>query len=126
MYALDGVVEGTSQVSPASSRAVFLVDQRDERAPETSLAPGERLEPVHLHGVDDTSLHLTLPAERAAELISLGWAEEHQYADFGTEVMIYGPRDAAELELVLGVVTESLAFARGTRAGGEAGAQPRP
>ena len=113
VFALDGVIEGTSQVSPASSRAVFLEDRREERAPETSLAPGQRLEPVHLHGVDDTSLHLTLPAERGEELARLGWAEAHQYADFGTEIMIYGPRDADELELVLGFVAESLVFARG-------------
>lgn len=113
VLALDGVTEGTSQVSPASSRAVFLTDQREERSPETSLAPGQRLEPVHLHGVDDTSLHLVLPPARAAELAQLGWAEAHQYADFGTEVMIYGPCDAEEVDVVLAIVAESLAFARG-------------
>ncbi len=112
-FALDGVVEGISQVSPASSRAVFLVDRERERAPETSLAPGRRLEPVHLHGVSDTSVHLVLPPERAAELVRLGWAEEHQYGDFSTEVMVYGPRDAAELDAVLAAIEESLAFARG-------------
>ncbi|MBB2923115.1 luciferase family protein [Cellulomonas cellasea] len=113
VLALDGVVEGLSQVSPASSRAVFLADLREELAPERSLAPGQRLEPVHLHGVDDTSLHLVLPVDRGAELVRLGWAEPHQYADFGTEVMVYGPRDADELEAVLSVVEESLRFARG-------------
>ncbi|GMA25490.1 hypothetical protein GCM10025864_32490 [Luteimicrobium album] len=113
VFALDGVVEGHSQVSPASSRAVFLTDQRDERAPETSLAPGMRLEPVHLHGVDDTSVHLTLPSERGTELVGLGWAEPHQYAEFDTEFMVYGPRDEAELDDVLSVIAESLAFARG-------------
>jgi len=113
VFALDGVVEGHSQVSPASSRAVFLVDQREERAPETSPAPGRRLEPVHLHGVDDTSVHLTLPAGRGAELVELGWAEPHQYADFDTEFMVYGPRDENELDEVLSVIVESLAFARG-------------
>ena len=118
-FALDGVVEGISQVSPATSRAVFLVDREQERSPETSLAPGQRLEPVHLHGVSDTSVHLVLPAERAAELIRLRWAEKHQYADFDTEVMIYGPRDAAELEAVLAVIEESLAFAgQGSSRGG--------
>ncbi|MGC5166685.1 luciferase family protein [Luteimicrobium sp. DT211] len=113
VFALDGVVEGHSQVSPASSRAVFLAAQRAERAPETSLAPGQRLEPVHLHGVDDTSVHLVLPPERGAELVRLGWAEPHQYADFDTELMVYGPRDDAELDDVLSVIVESLAYARG-------------
>lgn len=111
--ALPGVEEGHSQVSPASSRALFLTDLPTERAPEANLAPGRRLEPVHLHGCTDTSVHLVLPAERGAELTHLGWAEPHQYEDHGTEFMVYGPRDADELAAVLGIIAESLAFARG-------------
>ncbi len=100
-------------MSPASSRAVFLREQREELAAETSLAPGRRLEPVHLHGVADTSIHLCLPVDRGQELTALGWAEPHQFGDFGTEWFVYGPRDEAELEVVLGLIDESLAFARG-------------
>ncbi|WP_318842969.1 luciferase family protein [Myceligenerans pegani] len=111
--ALDGVCEGHSQVSPASSRAVFLEGVEEERAPETNLAPGRRLEPVHLHGVTDTSVHLVLPHERGEELVALGWAEAHQYEDFGTEYMVYGPRDTTEVDAVVSVVEESIAFARG-------------
>jgi hypothetical protein len=114
-FQLPLVVEGHSQVSPASSRAVFLVDLPAERSPETSLAPGQRLEPVHLHGVDDTSLHLCLPADRGRQLTDLGWAEPHQYEDFGTEFMVYGPRTEAELEFVVAIIEESLEFARGIR-----------
>lgn len=112
VFSLDGVEEGISQVSPPSSRAVFLSDRRVERSPETSLAPGQRLEPVHLHGVQDTSIHLVLPPDRGDELVRLGWAEPHQYADFATEHMLYGPRDGNELEAVVSVIEESLAFAR--------------
>jgi len=111
-FGLPGTVEGHSQVSPASSRAVFLADRMDEASPETSLAPGQRLEPVHLHGVHDTSLHLCLPISRGAELIDAGWAEPHQYGDYGTELLIYGPRDDEELTIVLGFIAESLDFAR--------------
>lgn len=111
-FGLDSVVEGHSQVSPSSSRAVFLVDVADERLPETSLAPGKRLEPVHLHGVHDTSVHLCLPPARGAELTELGWSQPHQYEDYGTEFMIYGPRTDAELEIVLSIIIESLSFAR--------------
>ena len=113
VFALPDVVEGHSQVSPASSRAVFTTDREVESAPERSLAPGRRLEPVHLHGVDDTSVHLVLPPERGRELMALGWAEPHGYADFGTEFMVYGPRDEDELAVVVGIVEESLAFGRG-------------
>jgi hypothetical protein len=113
-FAIPGVVEGHSQVSPPDSRAAFLADQRDERSPERSLAPGRRLEPVHLHGVSDTSVHLVLPAGRGAQLVELGWAEPHQFADFGTEFMVYGPRNRGELEVVLSIIQESLTFARST------------
>jgi len=36
--------------------------------PGTSLAPGERLEPVHIHGVANTSLHVCLPKARGEGL----------------------------------------------------------
>ncbi|MGW9629345.1 hypothetical protein ACWGST_01465 [Agromyces sp. NPDC055520] len=60
VFALDGVVEGHSQVSPKSSRAVFLEGLEAARAAETSLFP-----------------------------------------------------DGAEVEVVVSIVEESLAFARG-------------
>jgi hypothetical protein len=113
VFGLPGVEEGHSQVSPASARAVFLTDMLAPMPPETSLCPDGRLEPVHLHGVQDTSLHLVLPPARGAELEALGWALPHQYADFGTEFLVYGPRDEVELEIVVAIVSESLAFARG-------------
>ncbi|WP_175477228.1 luciferase family protein [Ruania alba] len=112
-FEMDGVVEGHSQVSPPSSRAVFLTDLLKERSAETSLAPGRRPEPVHLHGVHDTSIHLVLPADRGDQLVELGWAEPHQHGDFGTEWMVYGPRNRHELEVILGLIAESIAFARG-------------
>ena len=113
VFELDGIVEGHSQVSPPTSRALFLSGMPQERAPETSLAPGRRLEPVHLHGVLDTSVHLCLPVARGAELVESGWAEPHQYEEFGTEFMIYGPRDADELAFVVAIIRESIEFARG-------------
>ncbi|CAN5151936.1 hypothetical protein BH09ACT6_BH09ACT6_09840 [soil metagenome] len=113
VFSLPGVIEGHSQVSPASSRAVFLLDMVAERAPQTSLAPGRRLEPVHLHGVGDTSIHLVLPPDRGRQLTELGWAEPHQYEDFGTEFMVYGPRTLNEVDIVVSIIAESLAYARG-------------
>ncbi len=116
MFGLEGVVEGISQVSPPSSRAAFLVDMREELTPATSLAPGDRLEPVHLHGVQDTSVHLVLPPDCGAEFVRWGWAEPHQYADFDTEFMINGPRDDHELTGIVSIIEERLAFARAGRA----------
>lgn len=113
VFALPHTVEGRSQVSPSSSRAVLLDDLREVLDPTTSLAPGPPLEPVHLHGVDDTSSHLCLPADRARQVYELGWGEPHGYADHATEVMVYGPRDTGELHVVLALVRESLDHARG-------------
>ncbi|WP_225220237.1 luciferase domain-containing protein [Oerskovia merdavium] len=110
---IEGVREGHSSVSPASSRALFLDGHERTSNPTTSLAtPDQRLEPVHLHGVTDTSLHLCLPRERAQEVCAAGWGEAHQYADHATEIMVYGPRDADEMAVVLGLVRESLDVAR--------------
>jgi hypothetical protein len=111
-FALPDVRESHSQVSPASSRGLFLRDLETPIVPWTSLAPDGRLEPVHLHGVDDTSVHLCLPVARGAELTALGWATPHQYEDFGTEFLVYGPRDQAELDVVVGIIEEAVAFAR--------------
>ena len=111
-FALPGIVEGHSTVSPASSRAVFMASSPQLRAPETSLAPqGNPVEPAHLHGSDDTSIHLCLPPERAADLCDRGWAEPHRYADYGSEIMVYGPRDEPELEFVVGLISESIDWA---------------
>ncbi len=52
------------------------------------------------------------PRLEGKELVRLRWAEPHQHADFGTESMIYGPRDTAELAHILSVVAESLYVAR--------------
>lgn len=106
------VVEGRSQVSPVSSRALLFEDLTQVHVPEASLAPKAPLEPAHLHGVTDTSIHLCLPPERAVEVCELGWGEPHGYAERETEIMVYGPRDDSELEVVLGLLRESVAFAR--------------
>jgi Family of unknown function (DUF5519) len=111
-FRLPHVVEGTSQVSPASSRALLFDDLETPVTPGTSLAPRPPLEPAHLHGVTDTSMHLCLPGDRAAEVCEKGWGEPHGYADHDTEIMVYGPRDQHELDVVLELLTESLTFAR--------------
>lgn len=113
VFALPHTLEGRSQVSPASSRAVLFDDLREVVDPTTSLAPGPPLEPVHIHGVTDTSSHLCLPPDRARQVCALGWGEPHGYADHDTEIMVYGPRDALEVRVVLGLIRESLDHARG-------------
>jgi phospholipase/carboxylesterase len=116
LLSLRGVIEGHSSVCPASSRALLLENAPVPRIAGTSLASmDEPLEPVHLHGVFDTSLHLCLPVNRAREVCALGWGEPHRYVGHETEIMFYGPRDRVELLLLIGLVRESIAFAAPAR-----------
>lgn len=110
-FRLPHVAEGRSQVSPPPSRALILGNHVVFR-PMASLAPEPPIEPAHIHGVTDTSMHLCLPSERAAQVCALGWGEPHGYADHDTEIMVYGPRDGRELEIALGLLKESISFAR--------------
>jgi phospholipase/carboxylesterase len=50
--------------------------------------------------------------ERSNAVCELGWGEVHPFGDFGTEIMVYGPRDEEELEVILSIIEESLNFAR--------------
>lgn len=114
VFALPGLVEGHSAVSPASTRAVFVDGVERAPRPERSLAPPEaRFEPAHLHGLTDTSVHLVLPPERGRQLESLGWAVPHQYEEWGTEYLVYGPRDEDELLIIVAIIRESIAWATG-------------
>ena len=109
---LPHVVEGKSAVSPISSRALLFDDLTQITKPETSLTQTGPLEPVHIHGVHDTSIHLCLPKDRAQEICELGWGEPHKFAEYDTEIMIYGPRDSSELQVIIGLIQESIDFAR--------------
>ena len=86
----------------------------------------------HLHPGDDQSLHAMLPEELVQAAIAAGWAEPHPIARAGglprTAVMLYAPRDRAELEVVCGLVLASYRFAGGRNAASptSGGAQDRP
>jgi hypothetical protein len=125
VFALAGVVEAPSGISVAGARALVLPDP--STGPPSAFFVGREF--AHLHPPPDLSLHLTLPQRRAAEAIMAGWAEHHPLVIDGrlppTVVMVYAPRDEAELDVVAGLVGESYRFARGQEftAGGE---EPAP
>ena len=60
---------------------------------------------------------MALPAERAAEAIRTGWAEEHPVVTVGlgpeTWVMLHGPQNDTGLAVVWQLVQDSCAFACG-------------
>jgi hypothetical protein len=114
MQGLEGVRAGRSGVSLPESRALHLQPSLAAGPPEAFLVGTEF---AHLHGATDGSLHLALPEAAAAQAIEKGWAEPHPLASQGVLptnlVMVYGPRDEAELETVWQLVLASYEFARG-------------
>jgi phospholipase/carboxylesterase len=109
--ALGGVVVGPSHVSVPGARAFHLPGCRE---PVTAGFMIDR-EFAHLHPASDGSLHLCLPPEIVDDVIANGWAERHplagQYGMPNNIVMVYGPRDDAELEIVTDLVAASHAGA---------------
>jgi hypothetical protein len=116
VFELPGVVEQPSRVSVPGARALVLGPGEPVGPPEAFLIDREF---AHLHPAPDHSLHAMLPTETADEAVAAGWAEPHPVALLGliprTAVMLYAPRDAAELDVIEHLVRISHAFARPDR-----------
>lgn len=113
-FALPGVRTGRSLVSVPGARAFHLEPELAVGAPEAFMRGTEF---AHLHPAYDGSLHLALPADLARAVIEAGWGEPHPMVAMGvmpaTQLMVYGPRDREELEVVWRILQESYAYARG-------------
>jgi hypothetical protein len=72
---------------------------------------------AHVHPPYDGSMHMMLPPAAVAELLEKGWGEPHPMVRRGlippTAVMVYAPRDAAEVATVLEVIAAAYRFACG-------------
>lgn len=115
--ALSGVTSAESQISVPGARSLLL---GGSTGPEEAFLVPEVREFAHLHPAYDGSLHLALPAAQAADVVAHGWGTPHPWA--GTRLslgftMVFGPRDAEELEVVAGIVAASHAYASGAVAG---------
>jgi len=112
-FALPGVVEEPSRISVPGARALVLAPGEPVGPPDAFLIDREF---AHLHSAPDHSLHAMLPTEVAAAAVAAGWAEPHPVALRGlippTAMMLYAPRDAAELDVVERLLRASHAFAR--------------
>lgn len=110
--ALPGVIVARSHVSVPGARAFHLDEASGGSGPEAFMVGTEF---AHLHPPRDGSLHLVLPEAAARQVIELGWGEFHPLVDQGimppTNLMVYGPRDADELESVWRIVQASHANA---------------
>jgi hypothetical protein len=113
LFALPGVVERPSGISVPGARALTLAPGEPMGPPEAFMVDREF---AHLHPSPDHSLHAMLPPDVAQAAIDAGWAELHPVARAGllppTAVMLYAPRDEAELAVVERLVEASHRFAR--------------
>ena len=73
---------------------------------------------AHVHLDDDCSLHAVLPEPLRSAAIAAGWAEPHPLAGQPTvspdTVMLYAPRDQAEVDVLAALVEASWRNARTT------------
>lgn len=101
-----------SEISEPGSTAFFLAG--DARPPRGAVLLPPRLTAEFVHVHRDGSLHLALSGKDQEELIDKGWGERHPlYSPTINVVMLYGPRNADELDVARTVVTASYRYATG-------------
>lgn len=126
---VDRVFQGTDALFPGSTgphrSLVSLPDSLalylDGDASIPCARPFIGKEWAHVHGVTDGSLHLGLSEADASAVIAAGWGERHLLAGktFGSMnvpaglVMVYGPRNEEEIEIVIEILKASYNWARG-------------
>jgi phospholipase/carboxylesterase len=117
---LDGVVTAPSAVSVPGARAFLLppcgLSPDGARGPDEAFIVADVGEFAHLHPSSDGSLHLVLPIPLAHEALAKGWGAAHPLAGIRLAagmVMIFGPRDITELDIVTGIVCASHTYAAG-------------
>lgn len=116
--ALPGVSTRQSAISVPGARGLMV--ERDPAASVDAFLVPSAGEFAHLHPEYDGSLHLALPPALARDAVAKGWAVAHPLAGVRLArgmVMVYGPRDAAEVEVVAGIVAASHAYATAALAG---------
>jgi hypothetical protein len=108
IFALPAVEERPTTVSAPGARAIWLRDDLPAGPQDAFLANREI---GHFHPWDG-SLHIALPPDLAREAVQAGWAEVHPVARQGMApehlVMLYGPRDEGEVEVLADLITASV------------------
>lgn len=115
LVALPSVQPAPSVISVPGARAVRL-GPADANGPEDAFIVPDVGEFAHLHPAYDGSMHLVLPPALAHDALVKGWAAAHPLAGIRLTpgmVMVFGPRDEAELDVVAEIVRASHAHASG-------------
>ena len=115
--ALPDVRGQQSRMAGDDTRALWLPDSVVFGPPAAFIDDHEF---CHLHALPEGNLHLTLPSGVREHVVQMAWGEAHPSAAAGllgsTLIMVYAPRNEAELAAVLAIVQASYQFARGTPA----------
>jgi hypothetical protein len=105
--ALPGLSWADSRISVPGAIA-FVLDEGMAGGPREAFQSAREF--AHLHPEDDGSLHMTLPPDVARAAFERGWGEPHPAS--GTP-LVFAPRDAEELEVVLRLLRASYEYAVG-------------
>jgi uncharacterized protein (TIGR00369 family) len=106
---LPDVEVGWSAISVPYARG-FHLKPHAAKGPTEAFLRGSEF--GHLHPEHDGSLHMSLPPALYDEVLQARWGEPHPIS--GT-MLVFGPRDAAELEVVWRLVCASYSWATATK-----------
>ena len=113
-FSLPGVDNQESGISVPGARALVL--HEGTVCNHDAFMIGREFAHIHPHP-DNGSMHVKLPADDALEVIETGWGESHYLVTQGHYpmglVMVFSPRDEAELETVKMIVSRSYKYATG-------------
>ncbi|NMI01508.1 phospholipase [Pseudonocardia sp. K10HN5] len=113
LAALDAVSTAPTTVGVAGTRALLL-DRATAAGPDAAFILPALGEFAHMHPEPDGSLHLVLPDALAYDALAKGWAVAHPLAGVRLSagmVLVPGPRDAAEVDVVAGIAAASHRYA---------------
>jgi phospholipase/carboxylesterase len=102
-----------SRVASPQCRALCVDDSAAGGPPEAFIDAHEF---CHLHPLPEGYIHLTLPLSLVEGVHALGWAERHPLHTLSlmeSLVMVYAPRDASEVDIVMRLIECSARFAMG-------------
>jgi hypothetical protein len=111
---LSAVEEKPSLISVKGARALSVKEDVHIKNKE-ALMKGREF--GHMHPLPDASWHLTLSLADAEEVVKKGWGEYHPLVEIGIEspnlVMVFGPRNTEEMEVIQKIIKRSYYFATG-------------
>lgn len=113
-FSLPKVDNEESGISVPGARALVL--HKGTACNHDAFMVGREFAHIHPHP-DNGSMHVKLTADDAHEVIETGWGESHYLVTQGLYpmglVMVFSPRDKAELETVKTIVSRSYDYATG-------------